>query len=73
MALGSLFAWRDAAVVVGLIAGELLRRSLNLTGSYFVLALVLVGFALASSRLARGRQEGWAQPAVAQSPDDRGG
>ncbi len=73
MALGSLFVWRDAAVVVGLIAGELLRRSLNLTGSYFVLALVLVGFALAGWRLSGTRREDPAQSAVGGSSGRREG
>jgi len=73
MALGSLFVWRDGAVVVGLVAGELLRRSLSLTGSYLVLATVLVGFALASRRLGRKLREDSAEPAVAHSPAERGG
>ena len=51
MALGSLFIWRDAAVVAGLVTGELLRRTLALRGSYLVLACVLVVFAAASWRL----------------------
>ncbi len=48
MALGSLFIWRDAAMVVGLLGGELLRQRMRLEGSYLVLAAVLVGFAVAS-------------------------
>jgi hypothetical protein len=49
--LGSLFIWRDGAVVAGMLLSEPLRRSLNLTGSYLVMALVLVGFAVLGGRL----------------------
>jgi len=57
MALGSLFVWRDGAVVVGLVAGALLQHWLSLTGSYFVLALVLIGFAVTSWRLTDSHRE----------------
>jgi len=57
MGLGSLFIWRDAAVVAGMLGSEYLRRSLNLSGSYLVMALILAGFALASGRLTRLRPE----------------
>jgi len=60
MALGSLFVWRDAAVVVGLVAGQYLRRGLSLAGSYLVLAAVLLGFALA----------GWCFLGSKRAPDD---
>ena len=49
--LGSLFIWRDGAVVAGMLLSEPLRRSLNLTGSYLVMALVLVSFAVLGGRL----------------------
>ena len=57
MALGSLFVWRDGGIVVGLVAAELLRRSLQLEGSYLALAVVLVGFAVASWRLGDGARQ----------------
>jgi MFS family permease len=66
MGLGSLFIWRDAAVVTGLLMSEYLRRTLNLSGSYLVMALLLAGFALASGRLARLRPE--ADAAAEESP-----
>lgn len=62
MALGSLFVWRDGAVVLGLAAGEVLRRALNLAGSFFVLAAVLVAFAIVSRGL------GWKDPATTEEP-----
>ena len=61
MALGSLFIWRDGAMVVGLLGGELLRQRMRLEGSYLVLAVVLVGFAVASRWLdspGGGRSDG---------------
>jgi predicted MFS family arabinose efflux permease len=61
MALGSLFVWRDAAVVAGLIGGEFLRRALQ-QDSYFVLAAVLVAFALAGRYLAGQRPTTGSQP-----------
>ena len=62
MALGSLFVWRDGAVVLGLVAGEVLRQLLSIAGSFFALAAVLVAFAMAS----RGLR--WEGSAAAQGP-----
>jgi MFS family permease len=70
MGLGSLFVWRDASVVVGLIANEYLRRALSQQGAYFVLAGVLVAFALASTVLMGARRETGGRPADVEQSEE---
>ena len=72
MALGSLFVWRDGSMVVGLVAAELLRRCLKLEGSYAVLALVLVAFAVASWWLGDRPLAAASSPVQAPSSVDQG-
>jgi MFS family permease len=60
MGLGSLFIWRDGAIVAGMLASESLRRGLNLSGSYLVMALILMGFAVVCGQLTTLRPEGCA-------------
>ena len=72
MALGSLFIWRDGGVVVGLVAAELLKRSLSAGGSYLVLAAVLLGFAMVAWQLRDGESGARACPVGSGSSSGQG-